>query len=291
MKHWIGLLLCCLTKLALAAPVSVHDDRGRLITLPQPAQRIVALAPHLVENLYAIGAGKQIVGAVSFSHYPEAAKTLPIVGSYDSFDLERIRALKPDLLVVWQTGNSPAQLARLDALGLPIFYDNAQKLPQVPDVLERLGLLSGHAPQAQQQAQLFRRRIATLQQQYQQQKPVRVFYQIWDRPLMTINKAQIISDVMTLCGAVNVFADLPVLVPTIDEEAVVMANPDLIATSGETSPKSDWLLRWQRWPTIKAVKKQNLVILPPDVLSRMGPRLPEGAEKFCQAIDNARRKL
>lgn len=291
MKYWISLVLFCLAGMAQAAPVSVHDDRGQLITLKQPAQRIVVLSPHLAENLYAIGAGKQIVGAVSFSNYPEAAKTLPIVGSYDSFDLERIRALKPDLLVVWKTGNPPAQLARLDSLGLPIFYDDAQKLPQVPTVLERLGVLTGHEQQAKQQAQQFRDRIAKLQQQYRQQKPVRVFYQIWDRPLMTINKAQIISDVMTLCGAVNVFADLPLLVPTIDEEAVVMANPDLIATSGETSPKSDWLLRWQRWPKLAAVKKQNLVILPPDLLSRMGPRLTDGAEKMCQAVDAARHKL
>lgn len=290
MKLRISLVLYCLASIAQASPVSVHDDRNQLITLKQPAQRIVVLSPHLAENLYAIGAGPQIVGAVSFSNYPEAAKALPIVGSYDSFDLERIRALKPDLLVVWQTGNPPAQLARLDALGLPIFYDNAQKLPQVPTVLERLGVLTGHQLQARQVAQQFRDRIARLQQQYQQQKPVRVFYQIWDRPLMTINKAQIISDVMTLCGAVNVFADLPLLVPTIDEEAVVMANPDLIATSGETGPKSDWLLRWQRWPRLKAVQQHNLVILPPDLLSRMGPRLTDGAEKMCQAIDTARRK-
>lgn len=284
---------CFLLSLALLAPIagasiSVSDDRDQRITLPRPAQRIVSLAPHLTEDLFAIGAGNLIVGAVEYSDYPAAANRIPRIGGYSGFDLERIRALKPDLIVAWQSGNPARQLAQIETLGIPIFYDNSRQLAQVPTVLERLGQLSGTTQQAAAAARQFRQRLANLQQQYSGKAPVRVFYQVWDRPLMTINREQIISDVMRLCGGVNVFGDLPALVPTVDDEAVLQANPQLIATSGEAGANKDALKRWQRWSTLEANRKQQLVLLPPDLLIRMGPRLAEGAEHLCRAIDKAR---
>ncbi|WP_374537818.1 cobalamin-binding protein [Chitinimonas taiwanensis] len=270
------------------AAVSVKDDKGRTVTLAQPAQRIISLAPHLTENLFAIGAGSRIVGATSFSDYPAEARRLPQVGSYNSFDLEQIRALKPDLIVAWPSGNPARQLAQLEKLGIPLFYDDPQRLADIPGVLERLGVLAGLDAQARSAAQGLRERAATLARQHAGKKPVRVFYQVWDRPLMTINGEQVITDAMRLCGAVNVFASLPARAPTIDEEAVLAANPELIATSGDSTAKNSWLTRWERFPRMAAVANKQLYMLPPDLLSRMGPRLVDGAEALCAAVEKAR---
>jgi iron complex transport system substrate-binding protein len=277
-----------LMSLAARAQVSVQDDRGQTITLAQPAKRIISLAPHLTEDLFAIGAGAKLVGVVSYSDYPAAALKIPVIGGYTGVDLEQIRALKPDLIVAWQTGNPPAQLAKIAALGIPMFYDNSRKLQDVPTVLERLGTLTATTASAQIAATQFRQRLATLQQQHRGKRPVRAFYQIWDRPLMTMNKDQIISDAMCICGAVNVFADLPALVPTIDDEAVLVKNPELILTSGEPNVSNSVLNRWKRWPRITAVQRNHLVVLPPDLLSRMGPRLVDGTEQLCAAVDRVR---
>ncbi|GAB3262590.1 cobalamin-binding protein [Chitinimonas naiadis] len=286
-RRW-GLLLLAGLLCSAKAAVTVQDDQGRTVTLAQPAQRIISLAPHLTEHLYAIGAGKQIVGATNFSDYPAAAKALPRVGGYNSFDLEKIRALKPDLIIAWPSGNPARQLEQIETLGIPVFYDKAQKLPQVPTVMERLGVLTGQDAGAKAAATAFRSHLANLEARYAGRKTVRVFYQVWDRPLMTINRDQIISDVMRVCGAENVFADLPSVAPTVDEEAVLVANPSLIATSGEATNKVSWLDRWRRFPRLAANARQQLYILPPDLLSRMGPRLVDGAEALCQVVEKAR---
>ncbi len=287
MKVWLCLLVGLCSPL-LQAAVSVVDDRGQVITLAQPARRIVSLAPHVTEDLFAIGAGSLLVGAVDFSDFPPAAKALPRVGGYSGFDLERIRALKPDLIVAWQSGNPHRSLLQLEQLGIPVFHDNTRQLVQVPSVLKRLGVLTGKNDSAGQAASQFQQKLAGLQQQYAHKPAVRVFYQVWDRPLMTVNHEQIISDALRICGAVNVFAELPSLTPTIDEEAVLVANPDLIVTSRVHDGPHVWLERWKRWPSLAAVKRDQLVTLPRDLLIRMGPRLVDGVAALCMAVDKAR---
>lgn len=285
MKRCVAFLFA--SSCALAA-VSAQDGLGHTLKLDQPARRIVTLAPHLTESLFAIGAGSQIVGTVDYSDYPAAASKIVRVGGYSGFDLERIRALKPDLILAWEGGNPPQQLAKVASLGIPVFYDKVDKMAEIPGVLERLGTLTGHAADAGAAAQNFRQRTAQLTQQYAGKRPVRLFYQVWDRPLMTINGQQIISDAMRLCGAVNVFADLPAIAPTIDDEAVLAANPEIIATSGEPGMSRAVMTRWQKWPNLAATRKGNLITLPPDILSRKGPRFIDGAEALCRAVDKVR---
>ncbi|WP_026182785.1 cobalamin-binding protein [Leeia oryzae] len=284
-----GLLVLCasLWQLPALAELRVVDDAGKPVVLAGPAKRIVSLSPHLTEDLFAIGVGDRVVGAVDYSDYPAAAVSIPRVGGYSGLDLEKIRALKPDLIVAWQSGNPQPQLARLAQLGIPVFMDNAQQLSDVPTVLQRLGVLTGQTGQAQLAGQQFAGKIETLRRRYAHKKAVRVFYLVWRRPLMTINKAQIISDAMRVCGARNVFADLPTLVPTVDEEAVIVANPEMILNSAESGAAD--LQPWKAWPSIMAVKHQQLVTLPKDLLTRMGPRLADGVAALCQAVERARK--
>ena len=291
-RHTMPRLICialCLWAAIVRAEIAVVDDEGRAIVLAQPAQRVVSLAPHVTEMLFAIGAGELIVGAISYSDYPEAAKKIPRVGDHSAVDIERIRQLAPDLVVAWRSGNAHKQIEKLRELGIPVFVTEPDAMADLTSAMEKLGVLSAKVTQAKAVVETLRGRVERLRTTYAARAPVRIYYQVWDRPLMTINGRHVISDAMRVCGAVNVFASLPARVPTITAEAVLAASPDMIVASGEAGVHI-LLEQWRRWPALPAVKQQNLILLPPDLLSRMGPRFIEGTEKLCEAVDAVRSK-
>ncbi|WP_322091711.1 cobalamin-binding protein [Paraburkholderia bannensis] len=278
--------------IAHATPVSAVDDNGDTITLAAPAQRVVSLAPHITELVYAAGGGAKLVGAVSYSDYPPQAKSVPRVGDNRALDLERIAALKPDLIVVWRHGNAQQQLDRLRELHIPLFFSEPHRLDDVATSLTRLGALLGTDATAQDAARAYRGQIAQLRATYAQRAPVSVFYEVWDQPLMTINGESMISDAIALCGGRNVFAALRPQVPTLSTEAVIAANPDAIVTAsvGATAPDHPLpaLERWRAWPQMKAVAHGNLYAIDGDLLSRTGPRIAQGAQRLCEDLQRAR---
>ena len=268
----------------LAYALDVMDDSGRTVSLDKPAERIVSLAPHLTEQLYAIGAGGQIVGAVEYSDYPEAAKAVPRVGGYSRLDLERVLALKPDLIVGWESGNNPQQLARLQTLGFTVYRSEPRRLDDIPAAMLKLGLLVGRSDEAAEQAAQFRSRVKALRVSPAGREPRRVFYQIWYRPLMTVNGEHLINDVIALCGGENIFAALPSLTPSVSEEAVIAADPHIIIASGMSAERPEWLDDWRQWPQMRAVKDNALYVINPNLIQRATPRLLQGAEAMCQFI-------
>jgi iron complex transport system substrate-binding protein len=277
-----------------AQPVSVVDDQGRTVTLPAPARRIVSVAPHVTELLFAAGGGERIVGAVEFSDYPPQARTVRRVGDNKALDLEAIAALKPDLVVVWRHGNAQRQLDKLRGLGIPMYQSEPKRLEDIGPALERLGRLMGTEAVARHEAQAFEAGLSGLRTQYARRSPVRVFYQVWRSPLMTLNGTHMVSDVIRLCGGVNVFGDLQALVPTLDEEAVLQADPEVILTAamGATPSKRplDDLQGWKRFGRLQAVARGNLYAIDGDLLNRPTPRLLQGAQRVCQVLDEARGK-
>lgn len=285
------LLLACLlsaSSLLRAGTVEVLDDVGTTLRLAQPARRIVSLAPHLTETLFAAGAGERIVGSVEYSNYPPAAAKIARVGSYSQIDLERVIALRPDLIIAWQSGNAAAHVDRLRALGFPVYVSQPDRIEEVASEIERLGVLAGSAPVAGRAAASFRRRLAALQKRYSRQPPVPTFYQIWKQPLMTVGRRQIISDVIRLCGGENVFGTLETMAPTVTVEAIIAADPEAIVASGMGEQRPDWLDDWQQWTAITAVARGNLFFVPPDLIQRHTPRLLDGAELLCQHLETAR---
>ncbi|WP_186136176.1 cobalamin-binding protein [Burkholderia gladioli] len=274
--------------------ITVIDDVGRIVTLPAPARRVISVAPHATELLYAAGGGAAMVGAVSYSDYPEAARALPRVGDNRSLDLERIVALKPDLIVVWRHGNADRQTAQLAALGIPLYFSEPKRLDDVAVSLDKLGLLLGTRAQADRAAAEYRQRIAALRARYSARPPVTVFLQIWDRPLTTLNGAQIVSDVLRLCGGRNVFAALQPVAPTVSDEAVLAANPEAIVATAQGATASDASLpsleRWRSWPSLAAVARGNLFAVDGDWLTRPTTRLALGAEQVCRDLETARER-
>jgi iron complex transport system substrate-binding protein len=284
------LVLCVATVLAAPARAQLvmEDDAGRRVALAAPARRIVSLAPHLTEVLFAAGVGERVVGVVAYSDYPPAARALPQVGGYSNVDMEAIAALHPDLVVAWKSGNRDANLDRLAALGIPVFVSEPRRLDDVARSLEIFGRLGGNERGGQVAADAFRARKAALAARYRARPAVRTFYQIWDKPLMTINGEHLISDVMRLCGGENVFAALPQLAPTVGVEAVLAANPEVVVASGMGEARPEWLDQWRRWPGLAAAASGNLYFVPPELIQRHTPRILDGAAQVCDFLDQAR---
>ncbi len=288
----IGQLAILLSGLALAglarADLNLKDDTGQEVRLKAPAKRIVALAPHIAESLYAAGAGDKLVGTVDYSDYPPEAKKIARVGGYSRIDLEAVAALRPDLVLAWESGNNMAQVNKLKALGLTVYVSQPNKMENIADQLERLGQLAGTEAVAKPAAERFRQKLESLRKANAAKPKVRVFYQIWKAPLMTVGGPQIISDAIKLCGGENVFGHLGKMAPTVSVEAVLEADPEAIVATGMGDSKPEWLHDWDKWTQLTAVKRDNLFHINPDIMQRHTPRILDGAEKLCAHLDVAR---
>lgn len=285
MNRWTTALACLLTLNASAA-ITVNDDDGKPVTLQKPAQRVIALAPHVTEMVYAAGGGDRLIAAVDYSDYPEAAKKLPRVGSNRQIDMERVAALKPDLIVVWMHGSSERQIDQIRALGIPLFHSDPKKLDDIASNLARIGKLMGTEAVAEPAAADIRAKLANLNAQYAKRSPVRMFYQFWDKPLYTLNGEHIISDAARICGGENVFARLKVTAPVVNIEAVLQEDPEAIV-SGSTAPDGG-IGMWKPFPNMSAVKRGNLYRIDGNLLNRSGPRMIAGAASLCEKLEQAR---
>ncbi len=288
--HHIGLACLALLASASHAAIVVRDDLGQMVSIDKPAQRIISLSPHVTELLFAAGGGSRIVGTMSYSDYPEAAKQIPLIGSNSQIDMEKVLTLKPDLIVVWQSGNTARQLEQLARLGVPIFNSEPKKMEEVATSLTRLGQLLGTEPTAQAAAQVFRGKLAQLSAQYSKRAPVRVFYQIWDKPIYTLSGNHIVNDAITLCGGENIFAGQKIVAPAVSTEAVLQENPEVIFGGSQYDPADVGINIWKPFKSMLAVKQGNLFTLGGESLTRAGPRMADGARLLCEKIDLARQR-
>lgn len=286
LRH-VALLVASMAATLAWSSVGVTDDSGQTVALETPARRIISLAPHITEMLYAVGAGNSVIGTVEPSDYPEQARLIPRVGNGGLLDMERIVALRPDLIVVWWHGGFERQLEQLRSLGVPVFYSEPTRLADIPRTLLSFGQLSGNSVTARDAANGFTVAVDRLRLRYAAAPEVSVFYQVWDRPLLTIDHKHIIDDVIRLCGGRNIFADMPALVPTVSVEAVVSLDPEAIVTS-TVGGANDGLAMWRSLPTLRAVASNNLIVLDANVISRQSPRIVEGAKDLCEKLQGVR---
>jgi iron complex transport system substrate-binding protein len=288
MRAWVALLVGAGFVLSSHAEVRVTDDAGHSVVLAAPARRVISLGPHLTELVFAAGGAEALVGVIRFSDFPDAARQLPIVGDAHAIDFERIAQLKPDLVLVWGSGLNERHKARLASLGLAVYESEIRHAQGIVDTLRRLGKLLGRTDAAEAAARRFENRWQALAKRFEGRPPVRVFWQLWHEPLMTINREHLISEAMRLCGGVNVFAELPLLTPTVSWEAAVAADPQLIATSGRPQDAARDFAPWRRFAKVSAVKQQRYASIDGDLIGRMGPRFVEGAGALCEALERAR---
>lgn len=269
------------------AQVRVVDDAGTPVELARPARRIVSLAPHATEMLFAAGAGEAVIAVAAHSDHPPAARALPRVADAASIDLENIVALQPDLVVAWPY-TAPPQLAALRALKIPVFFSHPRTIDGIATDIERLGTLVGTSAQARKAAAALRERRATLARKYAATVPLTVFYEIWNQPLYTIGGDHLISEAIAVCGGRNVFAALTLPAPEVNLEAVIAAAPQVIVGADDGGGRPAWLSDWARWTDLPAVRDGNVIAANGDFLHRPGPRFLDGVAELCASLAAAR---
>lgn len=288
MRHFpAGLLLLCALSLSLPADAAATVEATTQANT-RPAPRLIVLAPHLVEQLYSIGAGAMIVGTVDHADYPAAASRIPRVGNYAGLQLESILALKPDVVLYWQSGSPAADIRQLERLGIRTESFEAKTLDDIASDLTRLGQLTGQQQLASQQASAVQARLISLRQQYQQKKSVRVFYELWDEPLSTIGPGAWPAQALQLCGAENIFADAAGAYPQVSAEALLQRQPDLIVQPVSTTEPRRLTDYTRRFATLKAVQLQQRAQPNADLLHRATMRTLDGVAELCQMIDQSR---
>jgi iron complex transport system substrate-binding protein len=282
--------LALVAMLCAAAPArggdaaAVVDDWGRVVRWERAPQRIVSLAPHATELLFAAGAGERVVAVDAHSDRPQAARRLARVSSYPAPDREALLALRPDLVVLWGAAADREQVGRLEALGLAVFVSEPRTLEAIAGTLERFGRLGGDPAQGARAAERLRERVGSLRARYQRGATVPVFVQAWSRPLITLSDRDTIGDALRICGARNLFADLPVAAPQVGIEAVLAASPRLIVSIEPRADRSIWdglgMLAPRGSIEFAAVDAS---------IQRPTERIVPAIEALCEAVDRVRR--
>ena len=268
------------------AEISVRDDAGLTVTLAKPAERVISMAPHVTELLFAAGGGDRVVGAVNYSDYPEEAKHIPRIGSNRDVDIERVMSLQPDLIVAWMHNSSERQIEMVRKLGIPVFQSDPQTLEGISESVRRLGRLMGTGQVAEPAAAHLRQQLKELRTRYAGRPIVRTFYQVWDKPLYTLSGKHIVSDALRLCGAENIFDKLAVTAPIVSIEGVLREDPEAIFGTAEKNYGGVNL--WKPYRTLSAVRNGNLFTVDGNLLNRAGPRMISGAAVLCEKLELAR---
>lgn len=261
MRLWLAVLLLAVGTQAMAAT------------------RVVSLAPSLSEIVVELGATDLLVGRL------EAGETLPelvnvaSVGGYGQLDMERLLSLRPDLILLWPGSVGVAQRDQLKRLNIPTFTAEPKNLTQLVDQVEGVATALNRAERGRELVARLRARLEQLRQQYAREQPLRVFYQVWDRPLYTVGGGQIISDALALCGALNVFADLSLPAPQVSVESVLQRNPDVIIAGTQAQ-----LDAWKAWPQLEAVKQGRLLLLADKGLERPSGQMIEATARLCEQL-------
>lgn len=272
--------------LAARAEVALVDDLGRKVVLKEPARRVVTLAPSITEAAFAVGAGPRVVGVSAWSDHPPAAASLPVVSTAFAIDMERLATLAPDLVIAWKDSFRPADIARLEALGTQVFVVQSRTLAEIPRLLELTAALAGGdaAPAVRD----YESRLARLRAQYAGRARLRLFLEISHRPLMTVAGHHFMGEALVACGAANVFADLAEVAPLVSWEELYARNPVAIVGTGPEGGEAAFRKSWAERGGLEAVRRGKLGFVASPALGRPSPRVVEGIEALCRAVDALR---
>ena len=252
------------------------------------APRIISMSPHITELLFAAGAGDFIVGVDDASDYPAAAAGITRVGEATALDIEGLLKLEPTLIMLWDSGTPARPKAELARLHLNLYVTEQRHLDDIAAALIEFGRLAGTDSVAAAAAHAYRIGLGQLRHDYAARRHLTVFYQVWDRPLYTLSGAHVVSEVLSLCGGDNVFADLRPLSPQVDTEAVLARDPEVILVAATGADGARQVLAWSRFPSLRAVQRHHVFAVDPSLVNRMAPRILQGARQVCGALDAAR---
>ncbi|MEG0860989.1 MAG: cobalamin-binding protein [Pseudomonas sp.] len=243
------------------------------------APRVVSLAPSLSEIVVELQAADLLVGMLDGGERPPELAAVPSVGRYGQIDMERLLSLKPDLLLLWPGSVPAAQRDLLKRLGIATYTAEPHGIDELIEQIEAIGVQMGRAQQGRARAQQLREQVQALRVRYRREQPLRVFYQVWDKPLYTVGGGQIVSDALAVCGARNVFDDLRLPAPQVNLESVLLRDPQVILASDQAQ-----LDAWKAWPQVDAVRKGHLLQVPDKGLERPSGQMIEATARLCQLL-------
>lgn len=290
--------LCLFFLLACAVPKSPKiattsgdrqftDEDGRTITVPAKIDRFISLAPNLTEIAYAVGAGDRLVGNTTFCDYPEDAKRVQKVGDTLQPSIERILALRPQLVLVSTASQLETFTKQLDEHRIAVYVTDPRDLEGVFRSIENLGKLLNQEQRAEETVSQLRERASSISQRVSSDKPVKVFYQLSAEPLYTAGRDSFVTDLIRRAGGLSVTADVPEAWPRFSQEAAVATRPEaiILPTDGSMgSANSDVAEGLKRSPAALSGKVYKIN---GDFLSRPGPRAVDGLEALARALHPA----
>jgi len=267
-----------------SATQQLTDDAGRNVTLPARVERVITLAPNLTEIVFAVGAGDRIVGNTSYCDYPEAAKNITKVGDTLHPSLERIIALRPQVVLVSTASQLEIFTQQLQSQNIAVFVTDPHDLEGVFRSIEQLGRMLGQEEQAKTVLQKLRERTTAVEQRVKQEPPVRVFYQVSGEPLYTAGHDAFVTDLMRRAGGASVTADVPGAWPKFSNESALAAKPDAIVlpTGGSMGAANANVAEALR--DSPAVRAGRVYKINDDHLARPGPRAVEGLEEMARGL-------
>ncbi|MGF1722199.1 vitamin B12 ABC transporter substrate-binding protein BtuF [Vibrio kyushuensis] len=276
--------------------VLLHLASGSLFSLSvqattidsTPVERIISLAPHATEIAFAAGLGDKLIAVSAMSDYPESVQSLEKVANYQGMKLERIIALQPDLIIAWPSGNPQKELEMLERFGFNIYYSTTSTLDDIADNIEQLSHYSDNPEYGYHQAKEFRKRLTELSNKYQVDEPVRYFYQLSEKPIITVAQGHWPSEVFSFCGGVNIFEKSPTSYPQVGIEQVVVAQPEALFLSEHAMSDGNMWLKWQE--QLPAIKNESVWTLQSDWLNRPTPRTLLAIEQVCEHLQSIREK-
>ncbi|GHE91656.1 cobalamin-binding protein [Thalassotalea profundi] len=255
----------------------------------QHLPRIIALAPHIVEMLYEVGAGDLIIGTTDHADFPEQAKEIPRVGNYAKLSIEQILSLDPDVIIAWRTGNPSDDLARLEKMGIKIVYSEPEYLEDVAREIQIFAKIAGAERQGKVVADSYLKKLAKIRAQYQYKSPIKVFFEMWSRPLTTVANNAWPQQQLAICAGENPFIQSATDYPQINVELVVLKSPEIIIQPTSEGHNNSDTVNWRQWPTIPAVKTNAFITPNADKMYRMTSRVLDELTLLCQSIDQYRK--
>ncbi|WP_246129015.1 cobalamin-binding protein [Colwellia demingiae] len=265
-----------------------NKETNKTLTKEKSKPTIIALAPHIVEMLYDIGAGEQIIGTTSFADYPEAAKKIPRIGNYVRLQLERVIELQPDLIIAWKNGNPSDDLARLEQLGFNIIYSQPHTFEDIANEVRKFAKITGHTTQGEKVAKEFEQALMKIKKRYQDKTEITGFYELWSRPLTTVAKGSWPQQFLNICKVKNPFEHVLTPYPQISIEQVLPASVELIIQPLSVNQKEREAFNWQDWSIIPAVANKQILQPDADAMHRMTLRSLTALKDLCAEIDQTR---
>lgn len=270
-------VVCCLIPSIARA---VTDEMGRPVNIIHAPQRIVSLAPGITETLYALGLDDKIAGVTTFCDWPAAALAKPRIGGFTNPSIEKIIALKPDLILATADGNRKDTVQQLERLGLPVYVTNPLDTRGVLKSILHIGEITYRKKEAQRLVEKLQKRLDAITAQVGKKRKPRVFFQLGLEPVITAGRGTLIHEVIERAGGMNIAGMDLANYPLYSAEGIISASPEIIVFAPMVNDEKFAAVKrfWLKFKEVPAVKNKKIYPIDANLINRASPRIVDAVE-------------